>query len=90
MFTVTKVNGPTIIVRRKRDGKIFARNVSMVKKYQHISDSDDHSNIDSSDSAGMNTENPHRDDKESNTDSVEKVGSADNVRRSSRTRNLPI
>ena len=90
MFTVTKVNGPTIIVRRKRDGKIFARNVSMVKKYQHISDSDDHSNIDSSDSAGMSTENPHRDDKESNTDSVEKVGSADNVRRSSRTRNLPI
>ena len=62
----------------------------MVKKYQHISDSDDHSNIDSSDSAGMNTENPHRDDKECNTDSVEKVGSADNVRRSSRTRNLPI
>ena len=90
LFTVTKVNGPTIIVRRKRDGKVFARNILMVKKYKHISDSDDHSDIDSSDSAGMNTENPHPDDRESNTDIVEKVDSADNVRRSSRTRNPPI
>ena len=62
LFTVTKVNGPTMIVRRKRDGNVFARNISMVKKYKHISDSDDHSDIDSSDSAGMNTENPHPDD----------------------------
>ena len=38
----------------------------------------------------MNTENPHPDDRESNKDSVENVDSADNVRRSSRTRNLPI
>ena len=90
LFTVTKVNGPTIIVRRKRDGKVFARNISMVKKYKHISDSDDHSDIDSSDSAGMNTENPHPDDRESNTDIAENVDSTGNVRRSSRTRNPPI
>ena len=62
----------------------------MVKKYKHISDSDDHSDIDSSNSAGMNTENPHPDDRESNTDIVENVDSADNVRRSARTRNPPI
>ena len=43
LFTVTKVNGPTIIVGRKRDGKVFARKISMVKKYNHISDSDYHS-----------------------------------------------
>ena len=62
----------------------------MVKKYKHISDSDDHSVIDSSDSAGMNTENPHPDDRESNTDSVENVDSADNVGHSFLTRNPPI
>ena len=62
----------------------------MVKKYKHISDSDDHSDIHSRDSAGMNTENPHPDDRESNKDSVENADSADNVRPSSRTRNLPI
>ena len=90
LFTLTKLNGPTIIVRRKRDGKVFATNISMVKKYKHIRDSDDHSVIDSSDSAGMNTETPHSDDRESNMDSVENVDSADNVRRSSRTRNPPI
>ena len=55
LFTVSKVNGPTIIVSRKRDEKLFARNISMVEKNKHISDSDDHSDIDSSDSAGMNT-----------------------------------
>ena len=38
----------------------------------------------------MNTENPHPDDRESNTDIVENVDSADNVRRSARTRNPPI
>ena len=48
LFTVTKVNGPTVIVRRKRDGKVFARNISMTKKYKHIGDSDDHSDINSS------------------------------------------
>ena len=90
LFTLTKVNGPTIIVRRKRDGKVFARNISMIKKYKHNRDSDDYSVIDSSDSAGMNTETPDPDDGESNVDSVENVGSADNVRRSSRTRNPPI
>ena len=73
LFTVTKVNGPTIIVRRKRDGKAFARNISLVKKYKHISDSDDHSDVDSSNLAGMNTENPHPDDRDSNTDSVENL-----------------
>ena len=90
LFTVTKVNGQPIIVRRKRDGKVFARNISLVKKYKHISGSDDHSDIDSSDSAGMNMENPHPDDRESNTDSVENVDSADNVRHSSSTRHPPI
>ena len=62
----------------------------MVKKYKHISDSDDHSDIDSSSSAEMNTENMHPDDRGSNKDSVENVDSAKNVRRLSRTRNLPI
>ena len=38
LFTVTNVNEPTIIGKRKRDGKVFARNISMVKKYKHISD----------------------------------------------------
>ena len=51
LFTVTKVNGSTITVKRKRDGKVFARNISMVKKYKHISDLDGHSDIDSSGSA---------------------------------------
>ena len=38
LFTVTNVNEPTIIGKRKRDGEVFARNISMVKKYKHISD----------------------------------------------------
>ena len=90
LFTVTKVNGPTIIVRRKRDVKVFTKNISMVKKYKHISDSDDHSVIDSSGSAEMDTENPHPDNRGSYTDSVENVGTANNVRLSSCTRNPPI
>ena len=57
----------------------------MGKKYKHISDLDDHSGIDSSDSAGMNMENPYSNDRESNTDRVENVDNANNVRRSSRT-----
>ena len=93
LLTVTKMNRPTIIVRRKRDEKVFSRNISMVKKYKHISDSDDHSDIHSSrnsdvDSAGMNTENPHPGN--SNTDSVQNVDSANKARRSSRTRNPRI
>ena len=32
LFTLTKVNGQTIIIRRKRDGKVFGRNISMIKK----------------------------------------------------------
>ena len=90
LFTVSKVNGPTIISTSKKDGKVFARNISMIKKYKHISDPDDHSDIDSSGSSGMNTENPHPDNRGSNTNSVENVDSANNVRRSSRTRNPPI
>ena len=95
LLTATKMNRPTIIVRRKRDGKVFSRNISMVKKYKHISDSDDHSDIHSSrnldiDSAGMNTENPHPDNRESNTNSAENVDSANKARRLSRTRNPPI
>ena len=85
LFPVTKANGPTITVRRNRDGKVFARNFSMVKKYKHISDSDDRSDIDSCGSAEMNTENPHPDNRGSNTDSVENVDSANNVCRLSRT-----
>ena len=82
---MTKVKGPTIIVKRKRDGKVFARNISMVKKYKHISDSDDHSDIHSSGSAQMNTENTYPDNRGSNTESAENVDSANNVRRSSHT-----
>ena len=62
----------------------------MVKKYKHISDSDDHLDIASSNSAGINAENPHPDNRERNTDSVENVDSANNVRRSSRTQNPSI
>ena len=60
LFTVTKVNGPKIIVTRKRNGKVFARNISMVKKYKQISDSDDQSDIDSSGSAEMNRKSASR------------------------------
>ena len=60
LFTVTKVNGPKIIVTRKRNGKVFARSISMVKKYKQISDSDDHSDIDSSGSAEMNRKSASR------------------------------
>ena len=67
LFTVTKMNGPTIVVKRKRDEKVFARNISMVKKYKRISDSD----VDSSGSAEMNTENTHPDNRGSYTDGVE-------------------
>ena len=90
LFTVTKMNGPTIVVERKRDEKVCARNISIVKKYKRISDSDDHSDIDSSGSAEMNTENTHPDNRGSYTDSVENVDCANNVRHSSRTRNPPI
>ena len=38
LFTVAKENGTVIIVKKKRDGKDFARKISMVKKYKHISD----------------------------------------------------
>ena len=84
------MNGPTIFVKRKRDGKVFARNISVVKKYKHISDSDDHSDIDSSGFAEMNTENMHSDNRGSNTDSVENVDSASNVHRSSHTRSALV
>ena len=73
LFVVTKLNGPTIIMKRTRDGKVFPRNISMVKKYKHISDSDDYSDIDSSGSAEMNTENTHPYNTGSNTDSFENV-----------------
>ena len=45
----------------------------MVKKYKQISDSDDHSDIDSSGSAEMNTENMHPDNRGRNSDSFENV-----------------
>ena len=53
------MNGSTIIVKWKGNGKVFARNISMVKKYKHISDCDKHSDIDSSGSAEMNTMNEY-------------------------------
>ena len=90
LFVVTKLNGPTIIMKRKRDGKVFPRNISMVKKYKHISDSDDYSDIDSSGSAEMNTENTYPYNTGSNKDSFENVDISNNVRRSSRIRNPPI
>lgn len=37
LFTVVNANGHVIIVKRKKDWKVFARNTSMVKKYKHIS-----------------------------------------------------
>ena len=83
LFAVTKVKGPTIIVKGKRDGKIFARNISMVKKYKHISDLDDYSDIDSSGSAEMNTENTHPDNRGSNMDSFENVDKTKCKQRSS-------
>lgn len=60
LVTVTKVSRPTIIVERKKDGKVFARNISIVKKYKHISDSDYHSHIDISGFAEMNQEHASR------------------------------
>lgn len=70
LFTVAKMNGPAIIVKRKRDGKTFARKASVDKKYKHISNSDDHSDIDSSGSVEMNKENTHLDNRGSNTDNA--------------------
>ena len=78
IYTVAKVSGSLIFVKRKRDGKVFARNISMVKKYKQVSDSDDHSDTDSSSSAEINTENMH-------PDNVENVDSANKVRCLSRT-----
>ena len=43
----------------------------MVKKYKHISDLDGHSDIDSSGSVEINTQNTHPDNRGSNTDNVE-------------------
>ena len=45
LFNVAKGNVPVIIVKRKRDRKIFARNILMVKKYKHISHSDNRASI---------------------------------------------
>ena len=75
LFTVAKVNGHAIIVKRKRDGKVLVRNILMVKKQKRISDSNDHSDIDSSGSPAINTENTHIDDRECNTDKVVNVDS---------------
>ena len=60
LVTVTKVSRPTKIVERKKDGKVFARNISIVKKYKHISDSDYHSHIDISGFAEMNQKHASR------------------------------
>ena len=68
LFTLVKVNGPAIIVQRKRKGKVYARNIPLLKKYKHISESEDHSDTNRSSSAGMNKENTLSDNKGSNTD----------------------
>ena len=65
----------------QKDGNVFARNISFVKKYKHISDSHDHSDIGSSGSAEMNTENRHQDNRGSNTYNVENVHRKSNVLR---------
>ena len=72
LFNVANVSGPaTIIAKRQRDGKAFARKISVDKKYKHISNSDDHSDIDSSGSAEMNKENTHLYNRGSNTDNAQ-------------------
>ena len=71
LFNIANVNGPAIIVKRKRDGKAFARKISVDKKYKHISNSDDHSDVDSSGSVEMNKENTHLDKTGSNTDNAQ-------------------
>ena len=78
---------PAIIVKRKRDGMVFARKIIMVKRYKHISDSDDHSDIDCSGSAEINAEDTLPDNRWSKTENVD---SANNVRRSSHTRNPSV
>ena len=65
----------------QKDGNVFARNISFVKKYKHISDSHDHSDIGSSGSAEMNTENRHQDNRGSNTYNVENVRRKSNILR---------
>lgn len=50
------MDGPTIIGKRKRVGKVFASYISMVKKYKLISDSDGYSDINSSGSAEVKAE----------------------------------
>ena len=83
------MNGPALITETERDGKVFTRNISMLKKYKYVSDSDDHPDIDSSNSTEMNAGNTHAHNRENNTDSIENVDNANNVRCSSRTRNPP-
>ena len=61
----------------------------MFKKYKHISDSDYHSDNDSSSSVEINTGNTHLHNRGSNTDNVENINSASNARRLSRTLNPP-
>ena len=43
LFTVVKLNGRAIIVQWKREEKVYARNIPMLKKYKHISESENHS-----------------------------------------------
>ena len=50
----------------------------MFKKYKHISDSDYHSDINSSSSVEINTANTHLRNTGSNTDNVENVDNAKN------------
>ena len=54
LFTAAHVSGLAIIIKWKRGRKVFARSISMVEKYQHISDADYHSGIDSSSSEEIN------------------------------------
>ena len=56
MLTVAKVNVSAIIVKCKKDRKVFSKTISVVKKNKHISDSDDYLDNNSISSAEINTE----------------------------------
>ena len=69
--------------QRTRDGKVFVRNISMARKNKHNIYLDDHSHVDSSGSAEMETEDTHPDNRGSKKDSVDSrqqnVGSENDV-----------
>ena len=56
LLTVAKVNVSAIIVKCKKDRKVFSKTISVVKKNKHISDSDDYLDNNSISSAEINTD----------------------------------